>query len=102
LAYRSDDLSHWHPAGRILDTASASTSCREDDIGPGLHSDVVVDGDRAFIIYFTLPEADATTPHAPYPARRSSVLAAELGTENGELVCDRGRDMTLRLSDAAI
>jgi hypothetical protein len=102
LAFRSDDLSQWQPAGRLLDTASARTSCREDDIGPGLHSDVVVDGDRAFILYFTLPEAEATTPRAPYPARRSSVLVAELGTENGELVCDRARDTTLGLSDDAV
>jgi hypothetical protein len=71
-------------------------------VGPGLHSDVVVDGDRAFIVYFTLPEADATAPAGPYPARRSSVLAAELGAENGELVCDRGRDIVLALSDEAI
>jgi hypothetical protein len=34
-------------------------------VGPGLHSDVVVDGDRAFIVYFTLPEADPTTPGRP-------------------------------------
>jgi hypothetical protein len=102
LAYRSDELSHWSPAGRILDTASASRSCREDDVGPGLHSDVVVDGDRAFIVYFTLPEADPTTPGRPYPARRSSVLAAELEAEDGKLICDRRRDITLALSDEAV
>jgi hypothetical protein len=102
LAYRSDDLSHWRPAGRVLDTASASSSCRQDDVGPGLHSDVVVDGDRAFIFYFTLPEADETTPDGPYPARRSAVLVAELGAENGQLVCDRGREIELLLSDNAI
>lgn len=102
LAYRSDDLSLWRPAGRILDTDSASQSGREDDVGPGLHSDVVVDGDRAYIVYFTLPEADPTTPQRPYPARRSSVLAAELGTKDGELICDRGHDIKLCLSDEAI
>jgi hypothetical protein len=102
LAYRSDDLSGWCPAGRVLDTASANRSCREDDVGPGLHSDVVVDGDRAFIFYFTLPEADRSRPERLYPARRSSVLAAELEEEAGELVCDRGQDITLALSDAAV
>ncbi len=71
-------------------------------MGPGLHSDVVVDGDRAFIIYFTLPEAGATTPERSYPARRSSVLAAELKAEDGNLVCDRGLDITLVLSDEAL
>ena len=43
-----------------------------------------------------------TRPGRPYPARRSSVLAAELGAEDGELVCDRGRDITLALSDEAV
>ncbi len=102
LAYRSDDLCRWCPAGRVLDTSSASQSCREDDVGPGLHSDVVVDGDRAFIFYFTLPEADRSRPERFYPARRSSVLAAELEAEDGKLVCDRGNDITLALSDEAI
>lgn len=102
LAYRSDDLSRWCPAGRILDTASATKSYREDDVGPGLHSDVVVDGDRAFIFYFTLPEADRSRPERLYPARRSSVLAAEIEEEAGELVCDRSQDITLKLSDAAM
>jgi hypothetical protein len=86
----------------VLDTSSASRSCREDDVGPGLHSDVVVDGDRAFIFYFTLPEEDRSRPERFYPARRSSVLAAELEAEDGKLVCDRGNDITLALSDEAI
>jgi hypothetical protein len=86
----------------VLDTSSASQSCREDDVGPGLHSDVVVDGDRAFIFYFTLPEADRLRPERVYPARRSSVLVAELGVEDGELVCDRGSEINLALSDEAL
>ncbi len=98
LAYRSEDLCTWLPAGRILDAASAANSSREDDHGPGLHADVVVDRERAFIIYFTHPGAKAPTTEL-YPARRSSVLAAELDVIVGELVCDRGRDVTLELSD---
>ena len=86
----------------MLDTSSASRSCREDDVGPGLHSDVVVDGDRAFIFYFTLPEADRSRPERFYPARRSSVLVAELGVDDGELVCDRGSEINLALSDEAL
>jgi hypothetical protein len=102
LAYCSEDLSHWRPAGRLLDAASACGSRGDDDVGPGFHSDVVVDGDRAFIVYFTLPEADAARPGAPYPARRSSVLAAELVVKGGELVCARDRDICLNLSDQAV
>jgi hypothetical protein len=100
LAYRSEDLSAWRPAGRILDAASAAQSSREDDHGPGLHADVIVDHGRAFIIYFTQPQATTSTAGL-YPARRSSVLAAELDVIEGQLVCDRGRDVSLELSDEA-
>jgi hypothetical protein len=83
-----------------LDAASAAQSSREDDYGPGLHADVIVDHGRAFIIYFTQPQARTSTAGL-YPARRSSVLVAELDVIEGQLVCDRGRDVSLELSDEA-
>jgi hypothetical protein len=66
-----------------------------------LHADVVVDGDRAFVVYFTHPDPSGPASGL-YPGRRSSVLVAELGVDEGQLVCNRGREVCLDLPEHAL
>jgi hypothetical protein len=95
--YRSPDLDNWTYQGKILDKPGK----RNDDAAIGKHADVVVSGDRAYIIYFThphgqdFPEKDGVLPLA---GRRSSIQAAELVVRNGELTCDRDKDFQIQLS----
>lgn len=90
LAYRSDDLEQWTPAGTVLGAAIGEAHERTDDVGPGLHADVVVSGERAWIFYFTHP--DRTGPdHPTIRSRRSSIQVAELQVVDGQLGCDRDR-----------
>ena len=93
LVHRSDDLTTWEPAGVILEGPIGQAHQRADDVGPGLHADVVVSGGRAWIFYFTHP--DRTGPdHPTIRSRRSSIQVAELRVVDGRLVCDRDADVT--------
>ena len=88
LAYRSQDLDQWTPAGKILAGSIGDKPSRTDDNGPGLHADVVVDGEDAWIFYFTHPERPGKD-HPTERSRRSSIQVARLDVEDGNLVCDR-------------
>jgi hypothetical protein len=100
LVHRSDDLTHWEPNGTILGAEIGVPHRRRDDVGPGLHADVVVTGDRALIYYFTHP--DRTGPeHPTIRSRRSSIQVAELTVVDGRLVCDRDSDTVPRLGSGA-
>ncbi|MCC6230491.1 MAG: glycosyl hydrolase [Phycisphaerales bacterium] len=95
--YRSSDLATWEYQGKILDKAGT----RLDDGTIGKHADVVVEGDRALIVYFTHPygqDFPMRNGILPYPARRSSIQSAELRVVDGKLVCDRDAPVMLRLS----
>lgn len=87
--YRSGDLTNWAPAGHLLDTPGT----RSDDGGVGLHADVIVQGDLAYVFYFTHPERLGTPkfPEAELtaPQRRTSVQVAVARVIDGRLVCDR-------------
>ncbi|CAM4464032.1 glycosyl hydrolase [Paenibacillus typhae] len=95
--FRSGDLETWERNGLILDQPGS----REDDGTIGLHADVVVQGDEAYIFYFTHPGRDGSesedTPEGRYQSRRSSVQAARLDVIDGVLVCDRNEAFELRL-----
>lgn len=91
--FRSDDLTPWEPAGLILDRPGR----RPDDATVGLHADVVVRGDRAYVFYFTHPGRVEGVEEDSYETRRSSIQVAELDVVDGRLVCDRNRDVDLRL-----
>ncbi|PUB27600.1 hypothetical protein C8K30_10447 [Promicromonospora sp. AC04] len=84
---RSDDLETWHAQGRILDVSGN----REDDRGYGLHADVVVVGDDAYVFYFTHPGREPGQPVRDdlFEHRRSSVQVARARVIEGRLVCDR-------------
>jgi hypothetical protein len=91
--YRSDDGERWVRQGDILDRPGQ----RRDDRALGHHADVLVQGERAYIFYFTHPEehrtADRPRPGfedmVPYAARRTSLQAAQLVVRDGRLTCDR-------------
>jgi hypothetical protein len=89
--YRSDDARRWQSRGIILDTAGS----RPDDGPRGLHADVVVQGDAAWVFYFTHPGRDESfrepspTDVLPYAHRRSSLQVARLEIENAKPVCRR-------------
>jgi hypothetical protein len=93
--YRSTDLNTWEHQGRILTDASS----RPDDTPSGAHCDVVVTGEKAYVIYFTHPgrhthvdsPADSNG-NIPYALRRSSIQCAELLFRDGTLVTDRTND----------
>lgn len=82
---RSGDLENWTDAGRILEGSSS----RPDDIGPGLHADVVVRGDDAIVYYFTHPEWDRDGDPSSRAARRTTIHSAVLAVEDGQLTCSR-------------
>lgn len=95
-AYRSHDLDVWEPAGQVLAGEIGQRFARTDDVGPGLHGDVVSDGERAWIFYFTHPDRTEQT-HPTAVSRRSSVLVAELTVVDGRLHCDRDADVDVDL-----
>lgn len=94
--YRSADLDHWTRQADIL----GQPGTRRDDGGNGLHADVLVQGERAFIFYFTHPDRSSPAePEEPHPLwfKRTSIQVAELGFEDGMLVCDRDRPFEMGL-----
>jgi hypothetical protein len=93
--YQSDDCEHWVRNGLILDEPGQ----REDDQTIGLHADVIVQGEDAFIFYFTHPERVKGQIERTYKERRSSIQVAKLEVKNGQLVCDRNRPLQLNLID---
>lgn len=98
--YRSDDLDTWSYQGKILDRPGT----RNSDGTIGKHADVVVSGDRAYIIYFTHPYTeDAPTRNgvSPLSNRHTALQAAELEVREGRLVCDRDRAFRIRLVPTA-
>ena len=95
--YRSEDLESWTYQGKILDHPGQ----RNSDGAIGKHPDVVVCGERAFIIYFTHPygqDFPARDGILPLPARHSVIQAAELEVRDGRLSCDRDRPFLMRLT----
>lgn len=91
--FSSDDLLHWKPQEeRLLQAPGRGL----DDGTPGLHADVVVDGDRAYIYYFTHPgKVGEEAKKDIYNTRRSSVQVAELKVVDGKIVCDRDDDVIM-------
>jgi hypothetical protein len=77
--YRSDDALHWTAQpDRLLEAPGHSPT----DRGLGHHADIVVNGDRAFLFYFTHQEEAGSK-------QRTVLQAAELKSANGSLTVDR-------------
>jgi hypothetical protein len=93
LVHRSGDMASWEPAGKLLGPETACPATCAEDVGPGFHADVVVDGERALVFYFTHPLADGGG-RGTYEQRRTAILMAELEVRDGQLVCERSRPVT--------
>lgn len=84
--YRSDDAEHWQAQpGRLLGEPGRHPT----DRAKGQHADVVVTGDRAFLVYFTHQDGEPETLSDPTWRRRSVIHATELIEVDGILSVDR-------------
>jgi hypothetical protein len=95
--HRSADLETWTYQGKIL----ARPRDRNDDASIGKHADVVVCGNRAFIINFTHPNGrnfPAVNGRMRLVAKRSSIQAAEPVVRDGTLTFDRDRPFKIALT----
>jgi hypothetical protein len=89
---RSSDLTNWtEQPGTILGIPGT----RIDDADIGRHGEVVVQGDGAFLFYFTHPFGPKE--HTEPGKHRSSLQVAKLEIQNGEIICDRNRPFSLEL-----
>ncbi len=96
--YRSPDAENWRRCPNILDAPGV----RKDDGAIGGHADVLVNGERAFIFYFTHPDWDRKQQFGldeihPYHVKRTSLQVAELELTDDKLICDRDRAFDFRL-----
>ncbi|MDB5327404.1 MAG: hypothetical protein JWM57_2973 [Phycisphaerales bacterium] len=94
---RSEDGIHWTRQSQLL---VAEPGMGRDDGVMGNHADVLVNGDRAYLFYFTHPGR-----HGPdakkdgYEQRRSSIQVVELQIDtDGQLSCDRDQPTLIRLT----
>ena len=82
--YRSPDGLAWERQDDIL----AAPGHRLDDDDCGKHADVLVQGESAYVVYFTHPQQAGP---GMLPHRRTSLQVAELEIVNERLRCDRDR-----------
>jgi len=84
--YKSDDCLKWtRQENNLLMQPGQSPT----DRAKGQHADVVVNGDRAFLFYFTHQAGEDASPDDPYSSRRTVMQVVELKYKDGELTCDR-------------
>jgi sucrose-6-phosphate hydrolase SacC (GH32 family) len=93
--FSSDDFLNWKRQEKnILEIPGTG----KDDQVIGGHPDVVVNDGKAYIFYFTHPERTPENKGKDnYGTRRSSIQAAELELENGEMVCHRNNPVYINL-----
>jgi hypothetical protein len=90
--YSSDDFVTWKRQEKnILQEFGKGA----DDSDTGRHPGIVINGDRAFVFYFTHP--GLTAGRSGKDGRRSSIQIAELGFENGQIICDRDKPVYINL-----
>jgi len=94
--YSPDDLVNWkRQKNNILQEPGKGL----DDKVIGGHADVVVNGNKAYIIYFTHPgRIQENKGKNNYETKRSSIQIAELEYLDGQIVCDRDKPVYLNLS----
>ncbi len=100
--YSSPDAENWAFNGTIL----ASAGKRADDTWLGQHADVLVQGEQAYIFYFTHPQRGEyltlIAPEVePYSWRRSSLQVASLCLKGDKLQCERDVPFDFTLLPAA-
>jgi hypothetical protein len=94
LALRSDDGLHWT---RQPDYLLATPGKTETDRAQGQHPDVIVAGDRAYIVYFVHQSGEPRAASDPQWHRRSVLQMAELTERDGVLHVDRDAPTEVRL-----
>ncbi len=94
--FRSPDAQHWtRQPGTLLEHAGQGA----DDGVMGGHPDVVVNGDRAYLFYFTHPGRSGADARKDGPdQRRSSIQVTELTVVDGWLHADRDKPVDIALS----
>ncbi|MFT3746530.1 MAG: family 43 glycosylhydrolase [Pyrinomonadaceae bacterium] len=93
--YRSDDALNWEPKNdNLLATPGKGT----DDQVIGQHPDVIVNGGRAYLIYFTHPgRTPDNAKKDTSEQRRSSMQVVELNLKDGWLTADRDETTYIKL-----
>jgi len=89
---RSGDLTNWTEQ---LGTILGAPGTRPDDADIGRHGEVVVQGDNAFLFYFTHPFGPKA--HTEPGKHRSSLQVAKLEIRDDQIVCDRDKPFSLEL-----
>jgi hypothetical protein len=94
--YQSDDLLKWNKqTTRILEQPGTG----KDDGAIGGHCDVVVNDNKVYVFYFTHPgkTKNSPAPNNSYQAKRSVVQLAELEWKDGQIICDRDKEVFISL-----
>jgi GH43 family beta-xylosidase len=82
--YKSDYLTYWK---RVPGNLLESPGIGQDDQAKGQHPDVVVNGDKAYLFYFTHPGRSESGEKKDM--RRSSIQVVELNYIDGRIICNR-------------
>lgn len=94
--FYSDDLTNWtKQPDRILEEPGKGA----EDQAIGGHADVVVNGNRAYVYYFTHPERIQKPFVDGVETRRSLIQVAELEYKNGFIVADRDKPVYIKLKN---
>ncbi len=93
--YSSDDFVNWKRQEKnILQIPGIG----QDDQVIGGHPDVIINGNKAYIFYFTHPgRIPENKGKDTYDTRRSSIQLAELEYKNGEIMCHRDQIVKINL-----
>jgi hypothetical protein len=100
--FHSDDALAWT---RQPNNILREPGKRPDDGVKGGHADVLVQGDDAWIFYFThpgrvpgvQPPPAAVRDVEPYATRRTSIQVAKLELDGGEIICRRDEPFPFKL-----
>ena len=94
--YSSEDFINWKRQEKnILQEPGKGL----DDNVIGGHPDIVVNGERAYIFYFTHPGRTIDNRGKDdYQTRRSSIQVAELEYVDGQIICNRDEPVYINLS----
>lgn len=94
LVQRSDDGEHWTAQPGYLLGAPGT---RPTDRAKAQHPEVIVAGERAYLVYFVHQGSEPEAKADPTWARRSVLQIAELRETNGAISVDREAPVALRL-----
>ncbi|KYG29534.1 glycosyl hydrolase [Alkalihalobacillus trypoxylicola] len=92
--YQSNDLETWTYNNSVF----ADVGMREDDQTIGLHADVHISDDAAYIIYFTHPQRSEEVDPQSYESKRTSIQVAKLEMKDHLLICNRNKPFSFYLT----